>query len=220
MLISYSHRFIFIHIYKVAGSSVRWALREHAHQPDRVLANRLLRKVGMDIALPFRKCEEFPAHMKARDIREELPPKVYDKFYKFAFVRNPWDWQVSLYHFMLENTSHLQHELAKSMSGFDEYMEWRVTEDKHLQKDFVTDENGIQIVDFVGRYERLSDDFQHVCRALGISASLPHVNRSSHGDYRSHYDYRTIKMVEEHFKEDIEFFGYTFDPQGLDHARL
>mgnify|MGYP001073672496 CR=1 FL=1 len=211
MLISYSHRFIFVHIYKVAGSSVRRALGEYAHDPNRLLANRLLRRLGMRITLPFHRCKEFPVHMQARDIREELPPKVYDRFYKFAFVRNPWDWQVSLYYFMLQNTWHFQHKLVGSVSGFDEYMEWRVTEDKHLQKDFVTDENGIQIVDFVGRYERLSKDFLHVCRALNIRASLPHVNKSSHGDYRSYYNDRTKRMVEEHFGEDIEFFGYTFD---------
>ena len=47
-------------------------------------------------------------------------------------------------------------------TGFDAYLEWRVTQDRNLQKEFVTDERGIQIIDFDGRYEQLAEDFQHV----------------------------------------------------------
>ena len=59
MLISYSHRFIFVHIYKVAGSSVRRALGEYAHDPNRLLANRLLRRLGMSITLPATDVRSF-----------------------------------------------------------------------------------------------------------------------------------------------------------------
>jgi hypothetical protein len=97
------------------------------------------------------------------------------------------------------------------MSSFGEYISWRVTEDKSLQKDFVTDDSGALIVDFIGRYERLDDDFMLVCEALNINASLPFINRSSHDDYRSYYDEESKMMIEEHFAEDIELFGYTFD---------
>ncbi|MBN1147305.1 MAG: sulfotransferase family 2 domain-containing protein [Anaerolineales bacterium] len=209
MLISHSHRFIFIHIYKVAGMSVRNALDAYATKPD--IVNRLFYKLGLKIASPFQPCRMFPFHARAKLLKQGLPARIYDTYYKFAFVRNPWDWQVSLYHFMLQDPTHFQHELLKSMSGFGEYIEWRVSEDKNLQKDFVTDDNGKLIVDFVGRYERLADDFRRVCAALKIDATLPHINRSSHKDYRSYYDERSRKMVEEHFAEDIELFGYSFD---------
>ena len=153
----------------------------------------------------------FPDHITAQDLRKELPKKVYDTFYKFAFVRNPWDWQVSLYHYMLQEPSHFHHELIKQMQNFDDYIEWRVTEDKRLQKDFVVDDKEHFIVDFVGKYEHLSRDFSHVCKTLDLKACLPHINKSLHRDYRSYYSKRTIKIVEEHFKEDIALFKYTFD---------
>jgi aminopeptidase-like protein len=96
------------------------------------------------------------------------------------------------------------------MKDFDEYIDWRVNSEKRLQKDFVTDQNGELIVDFVGRYENLLEDFQHVCEALNLAASLPHLNKSPHMDYRSYYTGSSIKIIEENFKDDIEFFGYSF----------
>jgi hypothetical protein len=96
------------------------------------------------------------------------------------------------------------------MKGFDEYIVWRVNEEKVLQKDFVTDSEGEMIVDFVGRYENLSKDFLKVCKILNINASLPHINKSSHMNYRSYYSAKTRSLVEENFSEDIELFGYTF----------
>jgi hypothetical protein len=112
---------------------------------------------------------------------------------------------------MRQSKKHFQHRLVNSMSGFEEYIEWRVIEDKHLQKDFVTDENGDILVDFIGRYERLNSDFNQICKKLNIQANLPHTNASVHRDYRTYYDEFTQKLVADHFAEDIDLFGYTFD---------
>jgi hypothetical protein len=111
---------------------------------------------------------------------------------------------------MLKNKSHRQHRLISAMESFDEYIVWRVNEGKVLQKDFVTDSEGTMIVDFVGRYENLSKDFLQVCNVLNINASLPHINKSSHRNYRSYYSAETRSLVEENFSADIELFGYTF----------
>ena len=207
MLLSYSHRFIFIHNYRVAGTSIRKSLDKYVRKP---LLRRIFGKIGLGNKLSHHKWKTFPAHIKAKELRRILPADLYDTFYKFAFVRNPWDWQVSLYHYMLKNKSHRQHRLISAMKSFDEYLVWRVNEGKVLQKDFVTDLEGTMIVDFVGRYENLSEDFLQVCNALNINASLPHINKSSHMNYRSYYSAETRSLVEENFSEDIELFNYTF----------
>ena len=207
MLLSYSHKFVFIHIYRVAGTSIVKSLEKCAKEP---VMRRLLGQLRVGGIVPYSRWKTFPSHIKARELRKQIPEGVYDNFYKFAFVRNPWDWQVSLYHYMLRDTAHLQHALIKSMKDFDEYIDWRVSSEKRLQKDFVTDRNGELIVDFVGRYESLLEDFQHVCETLKVTASLPHLNKSPHMDYRSYYTSNSIKIIEENFKDDIEFFGYSF----------
>jgi hypothetical protein len=210
-MISYRHKFIFIHIYKVAGTSIAQALFPYAfHNPFEPLINGLKNRLNLEIIVPFYKYRVLPLHIKARELKDQLPPEIFDKFFKFAFVRNTWDWQVSLYFFMRQTPFHKQHDLIAPMT-FDEYIEWRVIEDRKLQKEFVVDEDGQQIVNFIGRYERLSEDFQHVCDVLGLHAALPHMNKSSRRDYRTYYNERTRRLVEEHFKEDIDFFGFTFD---------
>lgn len=207
MLLSYSHKFIFIHVYKVAGTSIKKSLEQYAKRP---MMRRLLNAIRLGSKVPYYKWRTFPSHIKADDLEKELPDKIYGNFYKFAFVRNPWEWQVSLYHHMLQRREHHQHKLIKSMKNFDEYIVWRVNEDKVLQKDFITDLSGKIIVNFVGRFESLKDDFHHICNILKINASLPHLNASSHMHYHSYYNEETQRLVEENFSEDIELFGYTF----------
>lgn len=207
MLLSYDHRFIFIHNYRVAGTSIRKSLEKYAGRP---WLRRILKEIGLGHYIPYYKWKTFPGHIKASDLKKRLPVEIYDSFYKFAFVRNPWDWQVSLYHSMLQNRAHYQHSIIKSMKNFDEYIRWRVSEDKKLQKDFVTSADGRVIVDFIGRYEKLAEDFLHVCKVLDLNVWLPHLNNSSRRNYKSYYNSDSRKMIEDSFKEDIELFGYTF----------
>jgi len=218
MQISYSHKFIFFHVAKVAGLSIREALSGYAEEPERFKIKRPPKMSG-DKPNPFYDIwQVLLLHAKAKDAKRELPKEVYDTFYKFAFVRNPWDWQVSMYHFILKEKNHIRHQLVQSMESFEEYLQWVINTKKpfargatKFQKDMVTDEEGNLIVDFIGRYETLAQDFRHVCQVLNIEASLPHINRTSHRDYRSYYNKKTRQMVAEHFKEDIELFGYRFD---------
>jgi sulfotransferase famil protein len=192
MLLSLRHRFIFIHIYKAAGTSVTHALRPFTRES-------WFRR---------RAVPKLPDHITAAELREAIGA-VFDECFKFTFVRNPWDWQVSLYHYMKQNRKHPQHALIESMT-FPDYIRWRVREDKHLQKEFVTDAAGNVIVDFIGRFENLENDFAEACRRIGIAARLTHRNPSRHDDYRTYYDEETRALVAEHFREDVEMFGYTF----------
>lgn len=206
MLLSHQYNFIFIHIYKVAGTSVKSVLNKYTLPPYESVITKDLQKVGR---LPCGT--NYRGHIKAREVRSQLGDETFERFFKFAFVRNPWDWQVSLYEFMLQRESHWQHDVIKNMAGFEDYIEWRVSTQKVLQKKFISDKQGNIIVDFVGRYENLQADFQKVCAKLGIAEELlPHLNQSDRRDYRDYYNKRTKHLISEHFREDIELFGYDF----------
>ena len=199
MLISDSHSFIFVHIYKTGGKSVRAALRSYRDCPT--LFRRVLEKLGLI---------KLPTHASAQDVRASHPDR-WAQYFTFAYVRNPWSWQVSLYHFMKQQEEHKQHEEVAAIASFREYLDWRLDGRKHLQQEYICDANGTLMVDFVGRVECMSDDFQEICARIGVEASLPHKNKSSHRDYRDYYDDEMREQVAEHFAEDIERFGYDFD---------
>lgn len=206
MLVSHRHRFIFIHIYKTAGTSLRRALEPFAEGRLRRRVAGVTRRAG----LPFPR--EAPRHLTARQIRERLGPELFDRYFKFAFVRNPWAWQVSLYHYVLGQRDHRQGDFIRGLGGFDPYIRWRVAEEVRLQRDFLIGDGGGLIVDYVGRMETLDDDFAAICACLGLKhRGLPHRNRSAHRDYRSYYTDETRDLVARAFAPDIEMFGYTFD---------
>ncbi len=210
MLLSRAHRFLFIHVCKTGGTSVRRALAPYADRPGRPPRPWARWRPGLPPAAD--PCPLLPAHATAAEARAALPAALFDGCFKFAFVRNPWDWQVSWYHFLRRDTGHPQHALASRMAGFADFLRWRARHDPLLQKSFLTDAAGGPLVDFVGRFESLAEDFRFVCGAVGVRAGLPHLNRSPHGDYRSYYTPETRRLVEEVWREDIECFGYEFDP--------
>jgi len=213
MLLSYEHRFLFIHVSKAAGTSIQRALTPWAHQPDRLWINRIPGRLGLRAhhVLPYR-WRVFREHATALQIKRSLPRRVFGDCYKFAFVRNPWDWLVSLYSYLVQTPSHRHHRMVKAMN-FDQYVEFETRRGRRSQHEFVTDRNGGLLVDFVGRFERLHDDFARVCNTLEIEAVLPHSNGSSHRDYRDYYCRRTIELVRRHFQRDVELFEYTFEPR-------
>lgn len=206
MLLSDSHKFIFIHNYKVAGTSIRKALRPYETPANQRLGwpKRQLARLGL-VSAPT--CAD---HAKATEVRDAFPER-WQRYFTFGFVRNPWAWQVSLYFYMLQNEDHWFYDEVTSMDGFEEYIEWRVRNGRALQSSFFCKDNGEIIVDFIGRLENIRTDFQRIAEQIGVEASLPQKNESSHGDYRDYYDDHARSLVATHFAEDIDRFGYTFN---------
>ncbi|MGR6431468.1 sulfotransferase family 2 domain-containing protein [Rhizobium sp. PAMB 3174] len=207
-MISHSHRFIFIHVYKVAGTSVRAALEHYVDGlgPRRRSMNKFARRlIGTDVIKPFH--QPLHGHATAREYKDFLGEKYFD-YFSFAFVRNPFDWQVSLYEYARQSKSHYQHELHKRMN-FEEYIRWRCSEDRNLQRDFIFDNDGSKLVNFVGRFENMNNDFRFACQKIGISCDLPHKKRSARSNASQYYNSETHKLVADAFSADFEEFGYS-----------
>ena len=215
MLLSVSHRFIFIHVNKVAGSSMKRALEQFDRQPSTSPINKL--KSKLRLAGDYRK-RFYPVHTYASQLQRELPAEVYNDFFKFAFVRNPWDWLVSTYNYLRNTPTHRHHQRVLAMKSFAEYAQYEIANGSRSQAAFICNDKDV-IVDFVGRFETLGDDFATVCQRVGIDVTLPHTNKTRHRDYREHYDDKIAEMVGQHWRQDISVFGYEFDGLGPDPQR-
>jgi hypothetical protein len=165
---------------------------------------------------------KLPRHAKAIAAKELLPKELFDSLFKFAFVRNPWDLQVSSFH-------HIRRERPQYLGGYEDFegfLRWKLDPERPyqyhvdtsmgLQSDYLIDLHGNVVVDFIGRYERLEDDFAEACRRMGIpEPALPHRRRAAdrRRDYRGYYTPQSAELVAEHFRRDIELLGYHFDPR-------
>lgn len=206
MLVSKKRKFIFVHIYKNAGTSITKALMPFAASKWQLKAHRGLKRFNVTCFNP----QPYPPHTNASQLIAKIGKKTFDSFFSFAIVRNPWDWQVSLYKFMLKDTDHFQHNLIKNFKDFDEYIKWRCAEEVKLQKDFIYSKDGELLVNFVGKFERIDADFQIICSRIGISTSLPRLNVSNTKPYQQFYNKKTKDLVGQTFATDINLFGYEF----------
>lgn len=205
MLISHQYKFIFIHIYKTGGTSIREALRKTHCFPYENLYYTLLRKLKL---LPTSSID----HVYAKDLKRDIP-KFFNAYFKFCFIRNPWDLEVSLYYFMKKcGPKHFQYDIIKNFS-FEQYLEWRINEDLHQQAEYILDDNDGILVDFIGKLENIDEDFNKVCTKIGYNAKLKVLNKNlqrTEKDYRTMYNDYTRKLITKNYNKDIELGGYVF----------
>lgn len=207
MLVSYSKKFIFVHIFKTAGTSIVESLQRHCYRPGSTRPSNW----RAFLCTGWNKIHRTPLkkHATALDAKAALHPSVFEGFFKFSFVRNPWDWQVSLYHYILDHPENHGHEATKALGSFRNFVFSRM-ESSFTQTGCLVDEKGALLVDFIGRFENLESDFSEVCRRIGVSAGLPHTNKSARTGYRDYYDAETRDLTARLYTADIQRFGYTF----------
>ncbi len=205
MRISDSQQLVFVHIQKTGGSTV----------------SRLLEASVEDVHWLGAR------HQFA--IRGKKKLSAWDDYFKFAFVRNPWARLVS-WHAMIRRAekhgrrpqNRLWRYAQQNSSNFDEFIR-NCTDEVQIeggvrysftynQLDYVTDENGEFLVDFIGRLESFDEDLRKACGKMGIELeTVPHKNRSNHTHYSEMYTPEIEQIVRDRFKRDIEYFGYEFE---------
>jgi Sulfotransferase family len=160
---------------------------------------------------------------------------LFPGWFTFAFVRNPWDRLVSCYRDKIRGevdgfTSFtIRPGVANCLARFDAFVAGMSFEDfvravasiddaaadEHFRSQcaFVTDAGGALAVDFVGRYERLAEDFGHVARVINLPPiELPRLQAArTMAAYASFYSAEAQRLVAHRYARDIEMFGYTFD---------
>lgn len=207
MIMNERKNFLFFHIPKTAGQSVRDALCTRSFTfPQQVLwhAGRVSKR-------DFLGASPIGGHATLRRAQDHFTPAKFDAFFKFAFVRNPWGRLVSLYHFEKTRPNRPFYTLATT-STFEDYLFARFANGAPTQTKFIENHGGGIGVDFVGRFENIQDDFAEICRRIGIRPGLGHRNATKHSDFRKYYSDKSAEYVAQACAHEIALYDYTFDP--------
>ncbi len=170
-------------------------------------------------------------HMGIKEIKNYFPSLDISKYYKFAFVRNPWDRFLSLYNDMtlqrngnkrvmnyslLENKYRTIFHKKKNFKEFAKSFEsssW--LNEAHFKSQFeYLSINGELSMDFIGRFENLNNDWAHIRNELGLNyldaLSSERESKIKINNYRDCYDDETAEIVARIYRKDIELFEYKF----------
>ena len=77
--------------------------------------------------------------------------------------------------------------------------------------DSIRDEGFNAKMDFVGRMDRIDEDFAVVAKRIGCTRPLTSTNKGAHHDFREYYVPETRDIVARVYADDIRVFGYEFD---------
>jgi len=205
LIISHKFQYIFIKTQKTASTSIEVALERTCGEEDIITEYALMRVEGFRP----RNFEGFGQHIAASKIKEKIPNKIWNSYYKFTFERNPFDKMVSWYWD--------KRWRKKTNESFKEFCISCSKEPESFPKGYeLYTENDNVVVDFIGKYEKLNEDFSFVCNKLGIPIKglfpcLRSHYRQDPSHYSKYYDSETKKIIENHFSREIKMFDYFFE---------
>ena len=180
-MISHKHKCIFIHIPRTGGTSIE-ILVDKVYERDK--------------------------HKSLFTLEKEVD---ISSFFKFSFVRNPWDITISKY------LAPYYHEINKLSNKSLLYFLENYFPAPNEAGDSFHDYFDPSKMDFIGRFETRETDLAYISNKIGIeidpkfSVKQKEVQRfRSKKHYTEYYDEETKQIVAERYAKDIEYFGYKF----------
>ena len=236
MIISHQYKFILFCNPKTGSTSLEKTLEKYQEGSEFNFGIRQSHNGGCNSIL-------FPnKHIPPLMLKAWLPKEIWDSYFKFVFIRNPWDWVVSewKYHFKprkvnvaslinnpIATTRYIKNSqkikaLNSKNSFSSEDINYLFAHLKHFfpvlpnasglyQSHYVFDIDGDRLVDFVGRFENIQNDFEVIKDRLGLDVCLPHLNSTKRDTYKTYFTQDSKERVAQLWKKDIDNFGYKFD---------
>ena len=205
MIISHKHRFIFFAVPRTATHAVRQALRPYLDEDDweqQALFGKQSIPVPEVAAIGH-------GHVSFQQIRACLPVEALSSYFKFGFVRNPFDRFVSTCFFLNRHNQRFVGNEVEFMRQAINKVRFRQRVLARPQYRLLTDEHDRLMMDYVGRYETLQESFDEICRQTGLTPSiLSRKNESQHQRYECYYDASLKESVVEYYRKDFQLFGY------------
>jgi len=207
VIISHEHRFIFFAVPKTATHSIRAALRPILSEDDWEQVDLFEKK-----RLPIAELASLEhGHITAILAKEQLSKTVWEGYYKFAFVRNPFERFVSSCFFIFTGNKvfdlnppafmKLLFKAPSKLSGL------------HFlpQTEFVCDDRNKILMNKIGKLESLENDFTQICHRLELSCSLGEKrNQTMHSHWSDYIDDELRTLIIKIYQPDFEVLAYTY----------
>ena len=208
----------FIHVPRTAGTSIQNYLEN----------NFRIRKAKKE---DFRYTDYInldcicTSHISIDELFREkvLQKEWWEDSYKFAFVRNPWDRLVSIYHYYKSFRTRREYRSNYCLESFETFVQETIVNDKwvpsielfagrpHFQHVLPQISWLKPEIDYVGKFENLQNDWNVVCEKADIPPNkLTHLNAVYRKDYHDYYNTELQHIVAKYYQEDIDKFKYTF----------
>jgi hypothetical protein len=182
--------YIFIHIPKAAGSSIGNALIGH----------------------------DKPGHFSIQEYMSASQDFLLSKF-TFTFTRHPVSRFISAYNYLTsapknESDRRFAKQVMSNYNGINGFILDFLTSDKlysHIHfypQTYFLVCNDILAVDFIGRFENLTTDFDHVCTIIGKTAVLPHSNKTQDPGGETCLCSDAVEKLYDLYQKDFQLLGY------------
>ena len=237
MIISFKYKFIFIKTYKTAGSSIENYLHPFLNNKDILAQTEDYKGINCRGDFDTREVEDyipkkliekyhrhkiyFNPHMPIWLVRERLKPlskklnyDIFENFYKFSVIRNPFDTIVSHYYWV-NSTKNIQSKPITFNKILEELENNVYPNYGLLNLNKLMDKNFEKIIcNKIIKYENLNKDLSFVFNKLGIpfDGELKIYKKKTNikKNYRDFFDNKSKKLIMEMFSKDIELFNYDF----------
>lgn len=208
MIISDRHGYAFIRLHRTGSTSVSRHLNDFEDEWSDLVEQIASRE---DLEMVAGKPVD-PYHVP-HSLAKKFVPEI-ESYFKFSFVRNPWDRFVSAWKNLQRDTPDNGHRITCSFTTFIENLELEVKTGKLMTWQYLTmpQSEFIGSVDFIGRFENIENDLHSICEILKLPQKpLKKQNSTKRNSYSSYYTEKTKNIVNELYKEDIEKFNYAFE---------
>jgi hypothetical protein len=206
VIISPNHKYVFVAVPKTGTHAVRQALRPHMGAGD-------MEQVGLFVKRQFPipdLAKVGHGHISLEQLRKFMDPAKFAEYFKFAFVRNPFDRFISYCSFITRERGGFKTDPQKVMRRVlanppsEHVLFWP-------QNTFLVDGEGKLLTDYVGRVETMQQSFEFIASKIGVPAvQLEKVNATERSAYRDYYDQELIDGVAKLYADDLKLFEYDF----------
>jgi hypothetical protein len=237
MIISNSRSYIFVHIHKTAGTSLASTLDQTLSWNDLILGAT---NYGEKIQWPYYKRFHLHKHSQAQDIKRIVGNEIWNDYFTFTFVRNPYARALSLYtsiETIIESKGYrrylrflpLQRLLksglwtwpsakaylnSKNFSQFIRNSHFMEELGSEPQVNWIKDKNGKIIVDFIGKVENIHNDLKQITDRIGVNTKtikLANVSKKKKNLNNYFSSDDDYNYLHEIYKDDFEEFCYDPD---------